>query len=146
MIGLTVDDGGALKRLQQRLADESNGAVRRETVGAMKDAAPGLESAARDAARSTLPKRGGLADLVASAQFTTRTPGRDTVQMVATGDAVASTDSGRVNHPVYGGKGRASQAVPGGWFTGTMRRQAPPAVLAAVLGAARRISYRIVKG
>jgi hypothetical protein len=106
---------------------------------------PGIP-AIRESAASTLPKRGGLADRVASQPFSVRTSlAAGKVSVVGKGmKELKDIDAGRVRHPVYGDRSRwAQQAVTPGFFTKPLERRAPSiraGVLRAVSDVARKIN------
>lgn len=84
---------------------------------------PTVESV-KESARSTLPRGGGLGDLVARQSYGVRTrlSGKSAgVRIQGTGRTVRgleSLDSGTVRHPVYGNRGAwVSQSVTPGFFT-----------------------------
>lgn len=126
----------------------------------------------QDSARQTLPKSGGLADLVASSKFTTTTsfiPKTAGVQLrmkavnQATVDKRAraksagkryptspshdlvAIDQGRLRHPTYGRDPWVTQPVPRGFFSRPVVESMPEiqaAVMAAALEAARVAGFK----
>lgn len=91
-----------------------------------------LKQDAKRNAKAILPKRGGLAAIVARSNFSTKTRivGANTgVKIIAKGKGsargVRQIDAGRVRHPVFGRRGVwANQRVPAGWFSDAMKKGA----------------------
>jgi hypothetical protein len=106
--------------------------LRRELHKNVKQAVRPLIPQARAAARSQLPKRGGLAKRVAGSPMRTKiSTGRNRygvrIEVVAGGGRGARrSNRGVIRHPVYGNRDRwVSQRVPDGWFDDTMRAATP---------------------
>ena len=134
--------------ISARLAKASAEDVVTRAVGdAIEGAAPQLEAAARGGA-ARLPKRGGLAAVVAGTRInrkSTRARGYYNLRLVAGKNAVknpGSINRGRVAHPapnaelVDGKRVLYFQTVPTGWFTEPMKAQVP--MLRARAEAAKR--------
>lgn len=119
-----VDLGRALKDAPRELRKGLLAEIRREGKPAVEDV--------REAARSLLPKSGGLADLVARQSYgiRTRMSGRSAgVRVTGTGRSVRglrSVDAGRLRHPVFGNRSVwVQQSVPPGFFSNTLADDAP---------------------
>jgi len=117
--------------LAARLAKASAEDVVTRAVGdAIEGSAPLLEAAARGGA-DRLPKRGGLAAVVAGTRInrkSTRARGYYQLRLVAGKNAVknpGSINRGRVAHLTYGRGPLHFQSVPPGWFTEPMKAQLP---------------------
>lgn len=101
-------------------------------AGIRVGAKPAIE-AARGAARSTLPKHGGLNEEVATTQITvaTRLTGpRVGVRIGVTkgrkrSNKAYGANKGVVRHPVFGKAKWVEQKVPAGWFDDTLRKSTP---------------------
>lgn len=141
--------GGArvFEGLAERLAKASAEDVVTRAVGdAIDSAAPALESAARGGA-GRLPKRGGLAAVVAGTRInrkSTRARGYYNLRLVAGKNAVknpGSINRGRVAHLTYGRGPLHFQTVAPGWFTEPMKANVP--MLRARAEAAKR---KVLKG
>lgn len=133
-------------RLSKRFKDAGEKELRKELYASVQRATKPAKEAARQAAASELPSRGGLADKVAKAKLTTKArAGRDpSVRIVAKSDLdLRAIDNGTLRHPVYGNRNRwVSQSIPAGWFTDAMRRSAPK-VRRELTEAMRRVAAQI---
>lgn len=135
------------KRL--RSAGEDGKGLRKELYRGINRATKPAKADAKAAAARELPQRGGLARLVASSRFSTRTRtgGRNVgVSIVAKGTAVRTTDRGFLRHPVFGNREVwVTQRVDPGWFTETLQKSAPK-VRREVLDAMRDVAEQIARG
>lgn len=133
---------------QLRAAGEQGKGLRRELLRGIRAAAAPLKPEIAESALRVLPRRGGLAALVAGSRFgvRTRTGGNAVgVRVVATSRVgVARIDDGSVRHPVFGHRDRwVTEKVTPGWFTGpTLRAEAgiQARVSAAMDDVARQIT------
>lgn len=138
-----------LHGIAARLRVEGQRGLAREMAGTMRAAAKPLVTAAEAAARSQLPKEGGLNELVA---------GRHTTVSVLTGARTAGvrlkrarkdaasyqSNRGFINHPTYGEMPWKRQEIPAaaGWWTDTLAarsRAVTPLLIAEMNRVARRI-------
>lgn len=123
-----MDGADALKDLSRQLRAAAAKDLRKEMNRGLRSAAKPLIADARQFARETLPKQGGLNEKVARSRFRVKiTTGRDPgVRITATGLDARLDSQGRLRHPVYGNR-RAwvQQKVTPGWFHVPMRRGAP---------------------
>lgn len=118
--------------------------------GLGRAAKPAKAAAKREALRR-LPKRGGLAELVASSRIGSRNrlAGNDpSVRIVATNpDNIRRIDKGTVRHPVFGNPDVfVTQKVPRGWWTDPMRLNAPRTrreLAAALEEVAKKLAKRL---
>lgn len=107
---------------------KAEGQLQPELYDALERAAPPLERAATRSALASLPKRGGLNVVVASAgmRHQRRAGG---IRITASGiTQLKLTNDGRVRHPVYGNPGTwVGQAIPKArdWFNKPIRDGAP---------------------
>jgi len=104
--------------------------LRNELHKDVRKAAGPLVRKARQAAKSMLPQRGGLAKRVAGSRINTQVlTGRNRYGVritVGRGRSARDTNRGTIRHPVFGNRDRwVTQKVPKGWFDDTMRREAP---------------------
>lgn len=116
-----------------------------EYEAAIADAAKPIIEAARRNAASTLPRRGGLAALVAGSTFSVQRlrTGRGGGVRIRTADHDKRLDTqGRLRHPTYGHRPWVSQQVKPGWFSAAARR-AEFAVRERMEQASRRIAGKI---
>jgi hypothetical protein len=150
-VAVRVDFSGGVRvfeDLSKRLAKASAEDVVTRAVGdAIEGAAPVLEAAARGGA-ARLPKRGGLAAVVAGTRInrkSTRSRGYYQLRLVAGTNAVkypSAFNRGRFGHPgpreekVDGKRVLYFQDVPKGWFTEPMKANVP--MLRARAEAAKR--------
>lgn len=147
-IGIEVRGAEGFLKLSRSLKLAGELDLRRELNKALRRAAKPLIVDTRAAARSRLPKRGGLAEVVARApQRVQIRTGATTagVRIVASGP-VKGADSGRVRHPVFGHRDRfVEQSVPGGWFHETLTDNAPT-IRAELEIAMETIAQTVVRG
>jgi hypothetical protein len=118
-----------LARVSKALRQAGAKDMRNELTRAMRAAAKPLIAEARQHARETLPKRGGLNKRVArsSIRAKIRTGGQSVgVRIVAKGLDARVDTAGRVRHPVFGNrKVWVQQQVKPGWFDVPMKSGAP---------------------
>jgi hypothetical protein len=143
-------DAGAIRGLAARLDELGRGEMLRKVERAIKDAVQPLPDASRRRALTRLPRRGGLAARVASADLT--------VVPYVHGDRVGAVimsragvsrlkdlnaiNRGRVMHPSFGHRPWILQMVQPGWFTEPIKAGLPEvraAVKAAVRDAIREV-------
>ena len=114
------------------LAAEGLGAgrtLRAQLLGAIRVAAKPAVEATRQAARSTLPKGGGLNEYIAveKIKVSTRLTGPSVGVRIIAQSGQWSGDQSEVRHPVFGHRNRrwTTTKVTPGWFTGTLTRETP---------------------
>lgn len=120
-----ADQLGDLARALRREGESGKG-LKRELYKGLQRATKPLKAKAQEAAAQSLPKSGGLNQVVAAkSKITTRimTGSSPRVSIQAKGVGV-STDKGFVRHRVFGGNTWVTQRVEGGWFTETMQDSA----------------------
>lgn len=134
--------------LSKRLKNAGELGLRNELNKAIRVAAQPLIGQTRAAARSQLPRRGGLAELVArepqrvQVRTGAKTAGVRIVVGKRRGGAQAA-NNGVIRHPVFGRQVFVNQSVPAGWFDKTLNGSAAtvvPAVRAAMKAVARKAS------
>lgn len=129
MADFEIQGANKLAAVAKALKQAGDKELQKELYAGLNRATKPLKADARAAALRELPKRGGLAQRVAKARLSTRRRGgRDPgVRIVATGmRQLDQMDQGRVKHPVYGHRDRwATQRIPTGWFTDSMKAGAP---------------------
>ena len=117
------------------------------TAGIREAAKPAVE-ATRQAARSSLPKRGGLNVYVADEQIKTavRLTGPRVGVRIAAQSRSWNEDQSAVRHPVFGHRDRkwATTKVTPGWFTETLTREAPM-IIGAVLAAMEAVAVETTR-
>lgn len=132
-VTVTVVTHGAEKlgRLGRAIKDAGDKDMRRELLRAAQRCGKPMKTAAREGALKRLPKRGGLAERVATSKFgvRTRTVGKGAgVRIVGqSGYDLQGIDEGEIRHPVYGTwrKGVKGQPVKPGWFSDAEEAAAP---------------------
>jgi len=137
-------------RLSKALKNAGRLDTRRELHKGIQKAARPLIPAARAAALTTLPQRGGLAGKVARAPMRVQVrTGRDPGVRIVVGkdrSGARAANHGLIRHPVFGHRDRwVDQRVPADWFDGAMRRNAP-AVRPEIARAMDRVVDKIVRG
>lgn len=102
-----------------------------------------LKKNIRASARSILPSRGGLANLVARSSLTTKKSlsarGAGVRIVGSSKNDIRAIDRGRLRHPTYGHKPWVSQTVPEGYFK-TPMVEGTPAVHAKIVAEVDRLS------
>ena len=141
-----VEDFGRVAKKLKAAGEEGKG-LRRELLKGINRETKPLRQAAKANARRTLPKRGGLARLVARASMTTKTRlsgASASVRIVAKkAEHIARIDKGTVRHPVFGNRKLwVSQSVAPGWFTKPMQ-EGSSKVRTAILQAVRNTAKKI---
>lgn len=115
----------ALAKALRHLADKD---LQRELYRGLNRATKPVKDDIRKSARSTLPRRGGLAERVAKAKLSTkRRTGRAAgIRIVGTsGYDIDAMDRGRLRHPVHGGPAWVEQRITDGWWTKPLEDSAP---------------------
>jgi hypothetical protein len=131
-VKVTVVTHGAekLDRLGRAIKDAGDKDMRRELPRAAQRCGKPMKAAAREGALKRLPKRGGLAERVATSKLSvrTRTVGKGAgVRIVGqSGYDLQGMDDGQVRHPVFGNRKRwVSETVKPGWFSDAEEAAAP---------------------
>lgn len=137
-------------RLSKALKAAGEKDMRRELNKSLRDAVKPLIPKTRAAARSMLPKRGGLAESVAKApqRVQVRTGQRTAgVRLVVArnGSAARGANKGVVRHPVFDTGVYVDQEVPAGWFDKTLEKEAPTVARKAITEALDDMADRIVR-
>lgn len=148
--GVQVTGGSDFYALARHLKNAGEAELRKEFLASARIAAKPLVPKVRDAARSNLPKRGGLNERIARKKYavSTRT-GAKTAGVRITGSKVDPriNDQGRVYHPVFGRPhSGVVQQVPAaqGYFDRTLEREGAD-VQAAILDAMQEWTIRLLK-
>jgi hypothetical protein len=129
-VDLRVDGANKLDAISRQLKETGDKDLRKLLMSGMQRAGKPLKVAAAQAARDNLPRKGGLAEWVASSKFSVATRGgRDpSVRIVArkVGHDLAALDRGRLRHPLFGNRRHwFNQQIRPGWFSDAMTAQAP---------------------
>lgn len=116
--------------LSRALRRHGSKELRGELTKGITQATKPLKKQAKDSARTSLPRRGGLARRVARTSLPTkrRTGNNPGVRIEAKPNAVndpGRIDRGRIKHPVFGRGPWVLQDVQRGWFTEPMEGAAP---------------------
>lgn len=121
-------EGRGLRDLQRKIKVIDAKDLRRELNRGLREGARPLVQDARDAARDSLPSRGGLAERVAS-RPTTISVTQGGIKVRVKGVDAGSANRGRLRHPVFARQGQprvwVTQSIPPNYFTDRMRREAP---------------------
>ena len=115
------------------LAAEGMGAgrtLRAQLLGSIRSAVKPAVEATRQAARETLPKRGGLNEYIAGEKIkvSTRLTGPQVGVRIAAQSGQWSGDQSEVRHPVFGRRNKpwtTTKVSTPGWFTGTLTHETP---------------------
>lgn len=111
-----------LARITRQLREEANRGLQRELNKALSEATKPLRGKLADSARTTLPKRGGLADQIAASRIGTRrvpVSRGGGLRLTATNKkALRLLDRGKVRHPVFGDQENwVTQKIEPGWWS-----------------------------
>lgn len=153
-----VRGSGEIQKLSKALKQAGHTELRKQLHKGLKAAAKPLVKEAKDAAKETFPKRGGLAAREGKIPFRSQllTGSAPGLRIVAPGKYVVGKTvnaTGRFRHPVFadGKKTRkewswVNQTVPGGrgWFDRRMQDSAP-AVRPEIEAAMQRVIDKIVR-
>jgi hypothetical protein len=132
--------------LSQRLKQAGQTELRKELAKGVRDAAKPLIAKTRQAARSSLPQRGGLAARYArQAQRVRTSTGQKTAGVSITLKGQPGITSGRIRHPVFGTDKFVTQRVDGEWWDDTLAASAPD-VLVGIEVAMGRVARKISDG
>ena len=147
-IELVVTGGDRVAEVALRLREAGNGGLRRELARAMRAGARPLVAVARDEARETLPRRGGLADQVAAGRFSVsvRTSARGAgVRIIGQSPFdLSAMNRGRLRHPVFGNRSRwVTQSIRPHWFDGERMQSAAQAIRPALLRAVDDVARQV---
>lgn len=142
MVSVAVEGAGQLAAVGRRLKAAGRGDLTAAMYRGMRRQAEPAVRAVRDSAKTTLPRRGGYAELVASHHVYVRIrtgPRRVGMVVVAAGVDPRLDRQGRLRHPLFGDTDRwYEQKVRRGWFSRPMRKLAPQ-VRRAVFGEVDRL-------
>lgn len=147
--GFEIHGTDQFLRLSKALKDAGRLDMRKELHTALRKAPRRLIPETRREARERLPRRGGLAELVAKAPqrvkvTTGRNPG---VRITAgkPGSGARAAERGRLRHPVFGNRRVwVTQEVTPGWFSEPLQKGAP-AVRRDLEHALEVVAERIVR-
>lgn len=146
----TVKGAEQFLALSKALKAAGRTELRKELNAELRKAGKPLIERTRAAARESLPRRGGLADLVAREpqRIQVRTGARTAGVRVVVGrrrGGARSTNQGSVRHPVFGGSQWVTQSVTPGWFDSTLERDAPGIARPAIEAALERVARKVVE-
>ena len=107
--------------------------LRAQLLGSIRAAAKPAIEATREAARSTLPKSGGLNEYIAAEKIkvSTRMTGPRVGVRIVAQSGQWNIDQSEVRHPVFGHSNRpwtTTKIATPGWFEKTLTREAPKAI------------------
>jgi hypothetical protein len=127
---LSTRGGDAFLRLSKRMKAAGQTELRKELHRAMRNAAKPLIPQVREAARGSLPKRGGLNERIARKPYRAqvRTGAKTAGVRIAGSKVDPRINQGRVWHPVFGRRlPIPPQQVPAarGYFDDTLRGSGP---------------------
>lgn len=123
-IAINVEGLEKFKALRARLK-EAESSLRVELIAAIKVATQPLEQEVKQSI-ARLPRRGGLADKVAGAKFTTRVSTTSVRFKMASPYYLDEIDKGKLAHPVFGRKPNVFQKVNPGFWTDPIRNNFAP--------------------
>lgn len=146
---ISITGANKLAAVTRRLKATGQSGLKRDMLRGLRAAAKPLPEVARASALETLPKKGGLNEVVASQKFAvrTRTSGRNPgVRVVGVSkEHLRAMDAGRLSHPVFGNRNVwVKQKIKPGWWTVPLTAQAPAVrarLLAVLAETARKIEH-----
>jgi len=129
----TVEDASRdLSALSRELKETGNGELRKELMRGMRDAGREIPKGIRSGVLSTMPSRGGFADLLAGSDIKQRNSlsgAYAKVRFTGANSAIKDVDAlnrGRLRHPLFGNRAHwFNQTVPAGWFDVPIEQQQP---------------------
>ncbi len=147
-------EGDGLKALQRKIKQMPNSrTLTRELNKGLREGAKHLPAAAQQAARESLPRRGGLNERVAGHPVklvVSSSQSSAGIKVRFKGVSSRKEQAGLLRHPVFADASRPKsewvwkpQQVKPEWFTAAMRAKAPdvrPALLKAMERVARKIA------
>ncbi len=115
--------------IAQHLKTTGNSALRKELNKGIRDATAPAKAAVKASASAALPRRGGLASLIAKSRVTNKVTANDsgakvTIRATNAHD-IAGMNEGRLRHLCWGHKPWRTQSVRSGWFTDPIQSMAP---------------------
>lgn len=121
------DDAGQVRKVQAELRRLGDKDLMKAFYAGLNRATKPMKAAALTKGTTRLPRRGGLAQQVASKTKLGTNTARGSVAIFARGRSQARRiNEGQVRHPVYGRRGAwVTQSVRPGWFTDPMQDGAP---------------------
>lgn len=136
-----------LAALSVALKDQANRGLKNELAKSLRRATKKPIGIARQNARDRLPRKGGLAELVAGSKISTRnriTGKNPSITVVAANpNNIRAVNAGKVRHPVFGRETNWTvQTVPAGWWSDAWKEGGPDAkreVAAALRETSRKL-------
>ena len=125
-----AEEFGTLSRRLKSMGDDGKG-LRKELYAGLNRAAKPARAAVKESILSELPRRGGLADLIASdtkVTFNKRGLGRNPSIRITSKSPheIRKLNQGILRHPLFGNrKVWQSQKIPAGAFTDPIEKLAP---------------------
>ena len=134
-LGLRMKELSAAGNLAAAEGLGSGRTLRAQLLGAIRAASKPAVQSVKDAARTQLPKRGGLNDYIANEKIKTgtRLTGPRVGVRITASSGNWSENQTSVRHPVFGNRKRwaVTPIASPGWFTETLQHEVP-AVTAAI--------------
>lgn len=150
MSDFEIKGAGQFLKLSKALKAAGRTELRKELNKRLRTAAKPLIPIARAEARSSLPRKGGLAEQVAKAPMRVQVrTGREAGVRIVVGkdrSGARAANRGEIRHPVFGNRERwVTQKVPAEWFDRPMRASTPT-ILPELEKAIESVLDDIVKG
>lgn len=125
---IEIQGADQLARLSKQLREAADKGLQRELSKAISTATQPLKGAARESARKTLPRHGGLNEKVANSRFSTRRRANGLRIQAQNAYALRRLDEGIAQHPVFGNRQNwVTQQVRPGWWSTPVKELAPKA-------------------
>lgn len=128
-VELRITGADDFARLSRRLREAGDKGLRKELLKGLQTAAKPAKDDVKRSFATRLPRRGGLAGVMARSRVSlrTRTGANPSIRIVATSPHnVRAMEAGTIRHPVYGNRGKwASQSIQPGVFTDPIEARAP---------------------
>jgi hypothetical protein len=132
MTEMHIEGVAQLAALSKRLRDTGEKDLKRELNRSLRDASKKPIRLAKANAAERLPRKGGLAEKVATSRITQKnrlSAKNPTLAIQAANDVnLWRLDRGRIRHPVFGNRDKwVTQNITSGWWSDAMNEAAPEA-------------------
>lgn len=147
MTDFKITGADDLETLARRLKAAGGNELRKELLRGIRETNKSTIAEIRKSAQENLPRRGGLADLVAKGSIGTRTsPTAASAGVSITRKRGRGLNEGRLRHPLFGNRGHwFQQPVAKGWFDRPIEKDAPE-IRAGLERVMRDVAAKITRG
>ncbi len=150
MTEVSIQGAQDLEILARRLKEVGRNDLRKELLRGIREANKPLVAEIREHIRSSLPRRGGLADEIARSTISTRTRlmGKSagvTLQARRGKSRLDRLNRGVLRHPTYGHRPWVNQQIESGWFDEPIRNNIDM-VRQNVIDAMQQVATKLTAG